>query len=669
MIRSTTMRTRIKLAFLIAGFIALVAGFDPGGLIAQQQVLPRPGLKLEILGVTIPESRKPEVTFKITDERGMPLDKDGVTTEGVVTLRFLIARIRRGERQYTSYIVRQQTGAALGTVDQAAADSGGTYAQVGPGTYTYTFGTTLPANYDRTVTHTVGVYANRDMTHVDGNDYVAAATFDFVPNGTPVTVKRDVVNDAACNKCHDQLTAHGVRRSVALCVLCHTPQTPDPDTGNTTDFNVMIHKIHRGADLPSVRAGRPYQLIGNRGVVHDYSKVRFPQDIRNCDSCHTGSQGMNALTRPSRIACGSCHDNVNFATGQGHGPGIPQTNDLACGFCHQPTSTTEFDLSVAGAHVIPNQSRQLPGIKYTIVRVENTAAGQRPRVIFNITDNAGRPIQPSQMSRLALVLGGPTSDYSRWWTEDARMATPTGDGNYAYTFNTAIPADATGTYTVTLEGRRNVQIIGPNFQPTTIQDTGPNVTKSFAVTGPLVERRVVVDLAKCNACHDMLRVHGDNRFNNVQYCAVCHNPNQTDVARRPQAELPAESVDFKYMIHRIHAGKELSSDFTVYGFGGTAYNYNNVGFPGRLTNCTMCHVAGTHLIGSTAGRLPTVTPRSLINPTPPISAACVGCHDSQATLAHVSLNTSLFGESCAVCHGEGREFAVSKSHFRRPDAR
>jgi len=132
---------------------------------------------------------------------------------------------------------------------------------------------------------------------------------------------RDVVKTESCNRCHDPLSAHGgARRNVELCVMCHTPQTTDPDTGNTVDFKVMIHKIHTGSSLPSVKAGTPYQIIGFQQSVNDYSTVVFPSDVRNCTICHTptAAQAKNYITNQSRAACGSCHDNVDFASGKNH---------------------------------------------------------------------------------------------------------------------------------------------------------------------------------------------------------------------------------------------------------------------------------------------------------------------------------------------------------------
>ena len=39
------------------------------------------------------------------------------------------------------------------------------------------------------------------------------------------------------------------------------------------------------------------------------------------------------------------------------------------------------------------------------------------------------------------------------------------------------------------------------------------------------------------------------------------------------------------MIHRIHTGEELTQDYTIYGYGGTPYNFNEVLYPGDRRNC------------------------------------------------------------------------------------
>jgi OmcA/MtrC family decaheme c-type cytochrome len=155
-------------------------------------------------------------------------------------------------------------------------------------------------------------------------------------------------------------------------------------------------------------------------------------------------------------------------------------------------------------------------------------------------------------------------------------------------------------------------------------------------------------------------VHGENR-NSTEYCVVCHNPRQTDVARRPSAQGPAESVDFSLMIHRIHAGNRQSRDFTIYGFGAAANNFNDVVFPGELANCENCHLPGTWAVPVNA-KLDKTDPRGFLSPVKPATAACGGCHTSVDAASHSLVNTSVLGESCGACHGEGKEFSVSKVH-------
>ena len=224
----------------------------------------RPGLVFKVLSASIDSSGLIRYSFKITDPKGVPLDRNGVFTPGAVRVRTVVATIPRGQQLYTAYTTRPQASPLTGNtaVQASFEETQGTYQSTGEGQYSYTFLTRAPANFDRTATHTIAAWAQRDLSEFDLGTQFDTDTFDFVPSGGEVLVRRDIIADVSCNKCHGQLAAHDNRTEVALCITCHQPQSVDPDTGNSVDFSTMIHKIHMGENLPSVEAGQPYQIIG-----------------------------------------------------------------------------------------------------------------------------------------------------------------------------------------------------------------------------------------------------------------------------------------------------------------------------------------------------------------------------------------------------------------------
>ncbi len=633
----------------------------------QQVQYIRPGLKLVLNSITIPQDLRPVVDISFMDDMDQPLDRAGKVTPGAISISFVLAYYNPQGRDYVAYTTRVQTSPITNqSATQASADSGGTWEDVALGRARYRFKTALPANFDATKTHTLGIYATRNLTSILGKNYYANLLYDFRPDGQAVTAKWEGFSTATCNSCHDPLQAHGgSRREVKLCVLCHNAtQSLDPDTGNTVEFREMVHKIHMGENLPSVRAGHPYQIIGFNQSVNDYSTVAFPQDIRNCATCHQGTPEAHIwYTRPSRAACGSCHDNINWQTGEGHVAG-PQADDSACASCHIPQGESEFDVSIKGAHTIPTKSKQLRGLKMEILAVTNAASGQKPTVTFRLTNlDDGSVVAPASLNSLNLHLGGPTKDYASYVTESARGASFNGD-TAVYTFNFALPADASGTWVVTADAYRNVTIDNHTEAGLTLREAAQNPVYYVAVGDAQPQpRRAVVNLANCNTCHDVLALHGGQRFK-IEECVVCHNPNKNDSGRRPADKQPPESVDFKYLIHKIHRGEELTREFTVYGFGNVPHNYNEVRFPGDLRNCQKCHKAGSYQLPLPQGLLPTQAPRDFYTPIPPESAACISCHDTAYAAAHAYVNTAPFAEACASCHGNGAEFAVDKVHAR-----
>jgi OmcA/MtrC family decaheme c-type cytochrome len=664
----------------------------------------RPGFHITVNSITIPEDRRPVVDYSFKDDLNQPLDRLGQVTPGSLSINQVLAWYDGSTRYYTAYTTRVQTSAPTAPhpnvkATQAAADSGGTWTDVEIGHSIYKFKTVLPENFDQTKTHTLAIYATRNLNDIVGKNYYDNVVHDFRPDGGTVTEFWDKTVNGNCNVCHNPLAAHGgSRQDVKLCVTCHSPQTVDPDTGRSVNFREMIHKIHRGENLPSVQAGTPYVIWGNNSSIHDFSDVVFPKDIRNCETCHKkgdspeegGTQYANYFTYPARTPCGACHDNVNFVTGENHAGG-PQADDSQCASCHRPQGDREWDASILGAHTIPSESKQLKGLHTDILEVRNSKPGQKPTVVFSITENDGTPVAPSSFttssggSNLYLLMGGPTTDYAVTPIRERADGASFNGTTATYTFTKPIPTDATGTGTwaFSIDARRTVVLDpappeGPNFT-----EGAFNHVHYAAVTDATpVPRRSVVNLDNCNLCHDRLVLHGGQRFN-IEECVMCHNPNASDVARRPADKVPVESIDFKRMIHRIHTGEELTAQgdttdcspsgtpnafgcFTIYGFGTppSVNNFNHVRFPGDRRDCATCHLDGTWEVQENPrpGALPTQTLRDWYTPQQPTAAACLGCHDSQSAAAHAFLNTAPFGEACAVCHGPGAVEDVDKVH-------
>jgi len=629
--------------------------------------LGKTGVVVKIQSAAIAKDGTITARATIVDSNGIPLDKLGVATAGPVSMSFICAYIPAGQSQYVAYTTSVSAATITNNPSQtqAANDSGGTLTTNAIGDYTYTFKTKAPATYDPTATHSVGVSAQRSLSAYGTFDEWSETSndvFTFVPNGAKVTVTRNVVATAACNQCHNPLIGHGGSRiQVELCIMCHQPQTINADTLLTQDMKVLIHKIHMGSSLPSVKAGTPYR-IWHRGQWSDFSTVVFPQDVRNCTTCHqNATQADNWKASPSRDACGSCHDDVNFASGLNH-VNLPEIDDSQCKGCHTSTQHTEFDATIPGAHLIPANSATLPGLVTKILAVTSATPGNAPVVSFSVKDKSNNPVDITKISSIRLVLGGNNVDYGAGAAgirvSETPTATPTalvgaGNGVYSYTMTNKIPAGATGSYTISIEASNTVTLMAGTTKQTTAADVAKPVEYYFSVDkNPAVARRQVVDTAKCGSCHENLTfVHGGTR-DNVQECVICHNPTLSDGTSN-------QSVNFAEQIHSIHRGDSLANPYVL---GST--NYQSVRFPGDLRDCTTCHMTGTYLVENVGAKAAVASPGGFTKTTPPISAACQGCHDDEATASHALANTTVLGESCAACHSAGEAFSVDRVHQR-----
>jgi OmcA/MtrC family decaheme c-type cytochrome len=427
---------------------------------------------------------------------------------------------------------------------------------------------------------------------------------------------------------------------------------------------------------------------------------------------------------------------VNFTTGANHGGIIAQDNE--CLICHGPNSTLLFNgkgLKTEAAHVIP-ELEAAKQFKFEVVRIDTVSGnpvcaagvkactipqGEIPRVtlkvsnpttgaLYKLTDPWFTNTIPCTPTPPATTCTGSTAARLRariaWTTQNY---TSPGSGStpgqpIQIDFSTGATANADGTYTkaaaaaisttpvligtsgvVFVEGRAIVNV-APAGQPAEYGEIG--VTSSDPLYFPMtsaaaVPRRAIVNVQKCNDCHKSLSFHGDNRNNQTELCATCHNPEFT--TGTTQAD--ATPLDFKVLIHGIHAA--------TYKFGtaATPIDFTGVGYPGELNNCEGCHRPDTYYPVDSAQFFASSIFRGASASTPAddlaIStnvAACSGCHTSSIAKAHMQQNggvimptdrTSLGAanqikaatgatiapaETCVVCHGKGSAADVKEAH-------
>ena len=713
-----------------------------------------------ITDVTVPTTGQPVVQFGLADEFERPLS--GLTAAQV---SFVVARLAPGEAgkssEWRAYTRRTEDPGPVGPgtqpMNQATTEpaTDGQFVDNGDGTYAYTFAKNITNDadipYDATLTHRVG-FEIRGLAPAINPVY----TFQPSSGATTDIFSREIVDNDTCEACHDQLAFHGgARFDTRYCVMCHSPTTFDAHSGNTVDLKVMIHKIHRGSELPSVQPaalppgetdgviglGLTYVIYGRGGQLHDFTDVVFPQDHRNCTTCHEETdtdtpQASNYRMTVNSAACGACHDAttqaivggvaqgpapalINFQTGQGHSAANLAVQDQDCATCHGPdASINNGNLRTVKVHEIP-EKLAAEKFRFAVLAVANAAPGQNPTVTIQVTDptngdapydikDPAGPFQPG--AGLTVDIGWNTVDFNNRGSGSATapdMGTPAlpvrinfldpavvanADQTFTATSTIPIPLFMTGSGVAILEGRPRVDANGDGaLDNLAVPASGLTFPITDASATP---RRQVVELARCNECHNVLSLHGGNRTDNTELCSTCHNPNNTDVARRqpPCSNAPDDptapglgpddqAIDFKFMIHQIH-----SSNYSACGFGNSVHDFTELRFPGQLHNCEGCHqpdsyypVDGTVIQATTfdANDRTTLADDRAVSPN---ASACSGCHTSSLARVHMEQNGGDFNagktaegtiasagvETCALCHGPGRTADVKLMHSVSP---
>ncbi len=572
------------------------------------------------------------VSFRVADSEGRNIiGIDQLNQEDNRFVRFTLAKLVTPEGKDPSRWV-PYTLSDSGTPTYDSARDGGTLTGDGSDGYTYTFATDVTAvagvPYEPALTHRLGGQIGNSSSGLPPMNMV----YDFVPAGGAVSDSRDIAMTSSCNECHDPLNIHGRRREVGYCVTCHNPTLGEYDLGP------MTHKIHTA------------QMVGE----HDFTEVTYPQDPANCRKCHNGDDaetpdGDNWKDVPSIVACGSCHSDVNFATGENHEGGIAENNEF-CDRCHGPDGNAPIEMSHASPMASPNNPTLpagVPDIQYELIDASVSAANQAVitfRILrdgqsldfFNLDPDLAAPgrwpdfllayalpqgdiAEPAEHNNLGMDSAQPISvNLERLGPVDSSEGSMIANGDGSFTATTGGTAFANGAFpagatlrSVGLQGYFQVDVDGDGEDDYSLHTPSAVI----ASTGDEA-RREVVDSMKCESCHEWFEGHGGNRVYDMQVCVLCHNPNLSSSGRtiddpvETRQELvdiygadplayPEATNNFKDMIHGIHGSEIRETDYVFarnFGFrpGGGLYNWSEVTFPGRAENCLTCHRQETY---------------------------------------------------------------------------
>ncbi|MBK8178200.1 MAG: hypothetical protein IPK67_04770 [Planctomycetes bacterium] len=385
------------------------------------------------------------------------------------------------------------------------------------------------------------------------------------------------------------------------------------------------------------------------------------------------------------------------------------------------------------------QGDDLPGVNVVITGVSGGSGaggrflpGDTLSVNFTLQQDDGTDWDIGEFGTMRALVSGPTFNYQRVMAEKSDLVTTAvleDDGSYTYTFPTALPAtylaplndsasfgveDGELTGQALLDGTYSVGVYGSwdyTVDGATKRDADDAVFDFVIGQTGTAEPRTVVGQENCNRCHEDLQIHGSRR-KNVALCVLCHNSGSEDRNNGGGTLTPGVSIDFKVMIHKIHAGEHLPSvlgvatnldgtrdyaatpaPYELIGFNNSVADYSGVAFPAWPNGlvamprdlgytalaagakvqedtirtgpsaCIVCH-------GDPDDTGPITAPaQGDLHRSQPSRAACGSCHDDvhwgqPYTANGQTMPAQANNSNCILCHAtSGDPLAVADAHL------
>ena len=373
---------------------------------------------------------------------------------------------------------------------------------------------------------------------------------------------------------------------IANCKLCHNVDGYSPNP-----IVRKVHGAHRGKHLMAPGVAHPEYGLAADTTLAAFTNVGFPSmpdAEKDCAKCHADDRWKSA---PSRLACGTCHDNLFFDTGTLNPPrtlGTPaagkctsdgdcmlfgslavcdapsgscirrahpaQADDSQCTTCH--SADTAGLVPIASSHEIYTRTR-VPGLQLADVMLSGATGangtfhvGDTPVFSFRLTDVNGADIMDLKTNAAlsgTLIVSGPTDDRQRvlgplTMKTSGTLTFDSGTHRYSYTPPTPIPALAIAPYnsdpskfsrattpgTYTLFAYINETVtVSTTPLSVTARDAGSATIDFKLGVDAPVRPRQVVSQGACDSCHVALQLHGGSR-RVATACSTCHTRGALD---------------------------------------------------------------------------------------------------------------------------------------------
>jgi len=405
---------------------------------------------------------------------------------------------------------------------------------------TLTF-TTAAVSDEAAGTYVIGVWAKSK----DEKEQIFPIKEIQLKNETVETYTTGVGDTSSCNDCHKgtrsggkSYMAHSLpgfsplgnwaldSQAVADCKACH-----NNDGYSVNPIIRKVHAVHRGVHQKAPGVAHPeYGLVADTTLA-EFENVAFPSmpysatvdGVKDCKKCHRDD---SYLKKPSRMACGTCHDNVFFDTGTLTPPrvfgkpllgspavatacttnpqcayfGVFATCNVGTGFCERKTHPKMTDDATCntchsaddtGSSPIPARHRipvrdSVPGIQLTDVVLSGGTGtggsfkvGDVPTIKFKLSNKAGTVVTDLKTNPIfsgTIIVSGPTNDPRRVYASTAIKCPPT--GTCAATVGTLTFDSTTNLYTYVAgpSGPSSTGVGIPATSLSPLNSTDPGVT-------------------------------------------------------------------------------------------------------------------------------------------------------------------------------------------------